>query len=111
MRGCEQQEAARAKVDEALAAAAVEATTLATMASSSAMVGERFEGDRSGHVGMRKTPVIFIDDINKLDLEALRPFIKEEHLLMALRQWAKVTAYQQEMPGATVALRDATVVR
>ena len=60
---------------------------------------------------MRKTPVVYIDDVAKLDLELLRPFIKEEALLMALKGWAKATGYGQEMPGATVALRDATVVR
>lgn len=95
-----------------MADAKAEETTLATMQKSTAMVGERFEGsERSGQVGMRKKPVVFIEDIYKLDLELLRPFLREEHLLMALRAWAKETGYQQEMPGAVVALRDTTVVR
>jgi hypothetical protein len=103
-------EAARARVEENMAAAKTEETTLATMQKAGRMVGERFEGDRSGKVSMRKVPVVFIDDVAKLDLELLRPYLKEEHLLTALRQWAKATNYQQEMPGATVAQRDATVV-
>lgn len=106
------EEAARARVEADMADAKAEETTLATMQKSTAMVGERFEGsERSGQVGMRKKPVVFIEDIYKLDLELLRPFLREEHLLMALRAWAKETGYQQEMPGAVVALRDTTVVR
>lgn len=60
---------------------------------------------------MRKTPVVFIEDVSQLDLELLRPFLKLEHLEQALRAWAKATNYAQEMPGATVAMRDATVIR
>jgi hypothetical protein len=104
-------EARQARVESDMAAARAEQTALATMASSSAMVRERFEGERSGHVGMRKTPVVIIEDVAKLDLELLRPFFKEEHLLMALKGWAKATGYQQEMPGAVVTIRDSTVVR
>lgn len=105
-------EAAAARVAADMATVKAEETALATMVKSGRMVGERFEGsDRSGQVTMRKTPVVMIDDVAQLDLALLRPFIKEEHLLMALKSWAKATSYQQEMPGATVALRDATVVR
>ena len=107
-----QAEAKAAKIEAELAAIKAEETALATLVKPARMVGERFESDeRSGQVTMRKTPVVVINDMNELDLELLRPFMKEEHLLMALRQWAKVTGYQQTMPGATVALRDATVVR
>lgn len=106
------EEAAAARVEEEMARGQNEEATLSTMVKSSEMVRERFEGtERSGMVTMRKQQVVFIDDVAKLDLELLRPFIKEEHLLMALRAWARATNFSQEMPGATVALRDATVVR
>jgi hypothetical protein len=104
-------EASRARIELDMAVARAEQKALATMASSSAMVRERFEGERSGHVGMRKTPLVMIEDVRKLDLELLRPHFKEEHLLLALKGWARSTGYQQEMPGAIVAMRDATVVR
>lgn len=106
-----QAEARQARADADIAAARAETTALATMASSSAMVRERFEGERSGHVGLRKVPFVMLEDIAALDLELLRPFFKEEHLLMALKAWAKATGYNQEMPGAVVALRETTVVR
>jgi hypothetical protein len=102
-------EAARAKVDEAMAAAQAEEATLATMATAGRIVRERFEGDRSGQVTMRKTAVVFIDDASELDLERLRPYLKEKHLLAALKAWAKATNYSREMPGATIGMRDATV--
>ena len=105
-------EAARARVEDSkLAEMEAETAELATMTKSGRLVGERFEGERSGQVTMRKQAVVFIEDVSKLDLDLLRPFLKEEHLLMALRSWAKATNYEQEMPGATVAMRDTTVVR
>jgi hypothetical protein len=105
-------EAARARVEAQSAEAAAEQSTLATLARATALVGERFEGrERSGLVAMAKNPIVFINDVSKLDLVLLRPFLKEEHLLVALRQWAKATNYQQDMPGATVAVRDRTVIR
>lgn len=104
-------EAAEARIAEEMARTQAEDTQLATMEKAGRMVGERFEGERSGMVTMRKSPVVFIEDVAKLDLDLLRPFLKEEHLLMALRSWAKATNYAQEMPGATVGMRDNTVVR
>ena len=105
------EEAARAKVEDAMASAKAEEATLATMARAGRMVGERFEGsDRSGKVTMRKKAVVYITDVYALDLELLRPFLKEEYLLTALRAWAKETNYDQEMPGAVVRLTDTTVV-
>jgi len=107
-----EEQARQARVQADMAEAAVETTTLATMQKPGRMVGERFEGtERSGQVTMRKTAFCMIDDAGALDLEVLRPYIKEEHLLMALRAWAKATNYAVQMPGATVGLRDATVVR
>jgi hypothetical protein len=104
-------EATEARVEANIAVARAEEATLATMASATQIVGERFEGDRSGLVSMRKTPVVYIDDIEKINLEALRPYLKEEHVLSALKAWAKATNYAREMPGATIGMRDATVVR
>ena len=70
-------EAANARVEADMAAVKAEATALATMAKSTTLVGERFEGtERSGQVAMRKMPVVFIEDVAKLDLELLRPYLK-----------------------------------
>jgi hypothetical protein len=104
-------ELARARADSETAAIATEEAKLATMQKAGKIVGERFEGDRSGQVTMRKTAVVFIDDVAKIDLERLRFYMKEEHILQALRAWAKATNYEEQMPGATVALRESTVVR
>jgi hypothetical protein len=104
-------EARQARVEADMAAARAEQTTLATMASSSAMIRERFEGERSGHVGMRKKKIAVVTDIAKLDLERLRHFFKQEHLEYALRAWAAATDYDEQMPGAIVTKTDTTVVR
>jgi len=84
---------------------------MAAMAKASSLVGEHFEGERSGKVTMQRREVVLIDDIAKLDLEMLRPYFREEHLLMALRAWARATGFARQMPGATVALRPTTIVR
>lgn len=103
-------EAEAAIVEAEMAAVKAETTALASLQKASKIVGERFEGDRSGKVTMRKVPVVLIEDTTKLDLEALRPFLKREWLEQALRAWAKSTNHEQQMPGATVAMRDQTVV-
>jgi hypothetical protein len=106
-----EQEAAAARIESGVANARAEDATLQTKTTASSMVGEHFEGERSGKVTMRKQEVVYINDIAKLDLEQLRPFLKEEHLLMALRAWARATNFAREMPGATVLVREATIVR
>lgn len=107
-----EQDAHFARVDESIAAAATEQATVATMVKSSELARERFEGrERSGLVTMRRIPVVYIEDVAKLDLELLRPFLREEHLLAALKAWAKSTNYATKMPGAVAVQRDETVIK
>jgi hypothetical protein len=106
-----EQEAAAARVESDVANARAEEATLQTKAKAASMIGEHFEGERSGLVTMRKHEVVYIDDVSKLDLEQLRPYFKEEHLLQALRAWARATNFTRQMSGATVALRETTAVR
>ena len=107
-----EQDAAFARIDESIANEERERAQVATMLKSGELVRERFEGrERSGLVTMRKTPVVFIEDTAKLDLEALRPFFKDDHLLAALKGWARATNYAEKMSGATVSLRDETVIK
>lgn len=75
-------------------------------------VGERFKHqDRGGRVGMRQTPHVVITDPRKLNKETLWPFIKDEHLLQALKMWARTTSHKQPMDGAVIELRDNAEVR
>jgi len=107
-----EQDAHFARVDESVAAAASEQATVATMVKSSELARERFEGkERSGVVTMRKAAVVYIEDVSLLDLELLRPFFREEHLLAALKAWAKNTNYAAKMPGAVAVQRDETIIR
>jgi hypothetical protein len=106
-----EQEAAAARVESDVADARAEDATLQTKTAAGRMVGEHFEGERSGLVTMRRQEVCFIDDVQKLDLEMLRPYFKEEHLLAALRIWARATNFTRQMPGATISLRATTIVR
>lgn len=59
---------------------------------------------------MRQVPFVEIIDASKLDREKLWPFIKEEHLLLALKAWGKVTGHKTKMEGAVVEMRNDTVL-
>lgn len=74
------------------------------------MVRQRL--DDSGTLNtMKQVPFIEIVDRNGLDKDALWPFLKDEHILMALKAWAKTNAYRMPMEGAVIEMRDATVIR
>ena len=62
-------------------------------------------------VTMKQIGYVEIIDVSLLDLTALRPFIKEEHLLQALRSWAKINNHKKLMPGAIVEMREEAVIR
>lgn len=98
-------QASMAQVDEMIANSAAENANLATMAKSADIARTRHE---TGHMSTAKqVPVVKIVDTALLDLNTLRPFIKEDELLKALKAWAKVTGYKKEMDGAIIGMRDA----
>lgn len=53
---------------------------------------------------MATVPYVKIDDVTKLDKEALWPFLKEDHIEMALKAWAKTKSHRTPMEGATIKL-------
>jgi len=79
-----------------------------TTAKAADMVRTRL--DSGSLVTMRQVPFVVIDDLDGLDMAALWPFVKEEHKLAALKQWAKVTGHKRAMKGATIKMVDETVV-
>jgi hypothetical protein len=82
-----------------------------TLQSASKMVGQRFETDGGGAIGMRKTPIVAIEDEAKLDVIKLWPFISDVEKLKALKAWARTTGYKQQMDGAIIGVADRTVIR
>lgn len=62
-------------------------------------------------VTMKQVGYVELVDSSKLDIAVLRPFIKDEHLLIALRAWAKINGYKKPMDGAIVEMRDEAVIR
>ncbi len=92
-----------------MAAAAADEARIATLQPPAEQVRERFD---SGVLNtMAKKPYVEITDVALLDLNALRPYIKEDALLAALKAWGKVTSHRKTMPGAIVELRAETVIR
>lgn len=52
-----------------------------------------------------------ITDASKLDLEKLRPYFEQKHLLAALKAFAKITNHKTPMDGAIIEMRDKGIYR
>jgi len=61
----------------------------------------------TGHLAtMAQVPYVAIEAACNLDAITLWPFLKEEHILMALKAWAKTKDYKQPMFGAIIEMRN-----
>jgi hypothetical protein len=101
--------AAAAARAAALALNEAAAAELAAKQKPAELTRSRFE--EGTLVTMKQVGYVEIVDAALLDLAALRPFIKEEHLLQALRAWAKINSHKKPMAGAIVEMRDEAVIR
>ena len=101
--------AAQLAAEQARAAQASDDARIDTLAKPADMVRTRLEGGPM--VTMRQVPVVVVEDVTLLNKELLWPFIKEEHLLMALKAWAKASGHKRPMDGATIKMVDEAVVR
>lgn len=101
--------AAQLAAEQARAAEAADDARIDTLAKPADMVRTRLEGGPM--VTMRQVPVVVIEEVEKLDMAKLWPHLKEEHILTALKAWAKTTGYKKQMAGATIKMVDEAVVR
>ena len=92
------------RADEAAADALIE-----TRAKAADLVQVRLES--GGMASMRDVPHVEILDVAKLDKDVLWPFLKEEHILMALKAWAKTKSHKTPMAGAGIEMRDRGGIR
>lgn len=79
-----------------------------TLAKPSDMVRTRTDGGQL--ITMKQVPFVAIEDRTKLDFLLLAPHFKEEHVLMALKAYAKSTDHKTPMAGAIIKMVDETVV-
>lgn len=98
-----------AREAEILAAQRADDARIDTKASAADMTRTRL--DTGAVATMAQVPFVQIDDITKLDKEALWPFLKDDHVLMALKAWAKTKSHKTPMAGATIELRNKGQVR
>lgn len=80
-----------------------------TKASAADMTRTRLDSGAIGTMGT--VPVVEIIDVTLLDKAALWPFLKDEHILMALKAWAKTKSHKAAMSGALIELRNKGQVR
>lgn len=92
-----------AREAEILAAQRADDARIDTKASAADMTRTRL--DTGAVATMAQVPFVQIDDITLLDKNLLWPFLKEEHVLMALKAWSKTKSYKTPMAGATIELR------
>lgn len=105
-----QEAAALAHAAELLKAAQVaDDARIDQLAKPADMVRTRLEAGPM--VTMRQVPVVVIEDASKLDMAALWPHLKEEHILMALKAWAKTKSHKTQMAGAVIKMVDEAVIR
>lgn len=98
-----------AREAEILAAQRADDARIDTKASAADMTRTRL--DTGAVATMAQVPFVQIDDITLLDKNLLWPFLKEEHVLMALKAWAKTKSHRTPMAGATIELRNKGQVR
>lgn len=98
-----------ARVDTLMATAAADEARIATLQPASEMVRERFDNGVLNTMG--KEGYVEITDADQLDLTLLRPYFKDEHLLYALKAYAKKTGHKKPMAGAIIEMRSKTIIR
>ena len=84
-------------------------TLIALRAKAADLVQVRLES--GGMATAKDTPYVEIVDSAKLDKEVLWPFLKDEHILMALRAWAKTKSHKTPMNGAVIEMRERGGIR
>lgn len=97
------------QIDARLASLKANETAAATVVKTADLVRTRFDG--GAMVTSRQVPVVEVLDRTKLSKELLWPFLKEEHILAAVKAWAKTTGHKTPMDGALIEMRDEAVVR
>ena len=101
--------ASEAKIDASLATDAAEAAHVETLARPADIMRQR--GADGTLSTMAREFYAEVEDANKLDKEALWPFISLDAKEKALRAWAKTTGHRQQMAGAAIGDRPKSVVR
>lgn len=101
--------AAEARIGARAAQEAADAALKLAEASAADLSRQRFG---SGHmVTAKQVPHVEITNYNILPLELLRPYIRRADLEHAVKQYARMTEYKVQVPGAVIEMRDATVYR
>lgn len=101
--------AQQAAAEATLASERAEDARIDTLATAADLTRTRL--DSGALATMKQVPFVQIFDVTKLDKELLWPFIKEEHLLMALNAWAKTKSHKTPMDGAVIEMRNKGGIR
>lgn len=95
--------AAEERARQIVAEQQAEDARIDTLAPAADMTRTRLEGGALATMGT--VPFVQITDVTLLNKERLWPHLKEEHILMALKAWAKTQSHKTPMAGAVIELR------
>lgn len=84
-------------------------TTHAAAAKPADLVGTRVSDNTK--VTMARENYCDVTDVALLDRDQLWAFVKDDAKIAAAKDWAKVTQYKRQMPGASIGSRPKTVIR
>jgi len=98
-----------AQIDARMASELAQAARVAAAQTPAAMARSRLDDGRL--VTMKQVGFAEVADRSQLDPMKLFPYFSDTHIQMALRKWAQATDFKQQMDGASVGFRDATVIR
>lgn len=109
-----QEAARRARSEESKRALELEAKLAAQRAAMAEARSEETPADmarsrfQSGAMTtMARDPQVSVHDWDAIPLELLRPYLRRDDILKAVKQWAKATSYMEAMPGVLIE-RDVT---
>jgi hypothetical protein len=98
-----------AEVEATIAAGKAQEAHIDTLAKPADIMRRR--GEDGTLSTMATEAYAIVEDYDLLDIAKLRPFLSHDALDKALRAWAKVTNYSQQMPGASIGRKPKSVVR
>lgn len=105
----QRQEADRLRAEEEAARMARIDAQAAAAAKPADMTRQHLDG--GGVNTMKQVPYVELVDRDQLDWPKLVPHFKDDHILMAIKSWAKSTGHKVKMAGAIVEMRNKTDLR
>jgi hypothetical protein len=102
-------EQARASLDAKIAQQQAAMAQMRAAASDAELGRQHFAS--GGMVTAKREPDVEVLDWDAVPLDMLRPYIRRDEILKAIKAWARAKDYAEQMPGVRIEIRSKAVVR